>query len=64
MSNLKLFFEAVNNYDLFGQKKLIRSAVKACLDDDSDINYKIFMKEIIKHEIEGTNDLVDPIRKQ
>ena len=39
---LQLFFEAINNYDLYGNKKLIKYATKIFLEEDVDSNFLKF----------------------
>lgn len=66
---LLMFMIAIDNYDLYHIKKLIRYGTNVCiaymhLDFDLSIAYyKKFNKLILHLELEGTSDLVDPIRE-
>jgi hypothetical protein len=63
------FMMAINNYDLYSQKKLIRYATKVCYHHDfhnpdlKKLNYKKFCGELHRLELDGTLDLSEPIDK-
>lgn len=58
---LQLFFEAIDNYDLYGEEDLIRAAVRVCLDENPKENFQIFCQTLAEIELGGTTDLSGPI---
>ena len=62
------FMNAVNNYDLY-DSKLIKYGTCVCLSyenldfDSLTVYYNEFEKIIVKEELYGSNDLLDPIKE-
>jgi hypothetical protein len=66
MNYLQLFFNAIDNYHLYNETKLIKYGVKVCLsDEENEVEkyYIKFSKKVVESELHGTLDLIDPIIK-
>lgn len=64
MDNLHLFFEAIDNYNMWYDSNLIKYAVKVCMNEQAEKYYKKFCTLIADCDLYGMADLTDPIHNE